>query len=161
MPGCAITEALNTIGDGLQKEAARRIVQCFSDADLPIQVKRFSRSKPNNRFRILCFVQKNTESVVINTDMWGFGGMAFQMRIYNSDSFGRLDELSKNIRRQILNGRDCSFCWPKCNGKQYSFTYRETDYIKCRNFGRNFRFRVVDENDITSLIALVKREIDL
>ena len=161
MPGCEITEALNTIGDELQKEAARGIVQCFLDTDLPIQVKRFSRSKPNNRFRILCFVQKSTESVVINTDTWGLGGMAFQMRIFNDDSFGRLDELSENIRGQILNGRDCSFCWPKCNGKQYSFTYGETDYIKCRNFGCNFRFRVVDENDITSLTALAKREIGL
>ena len=161
MSDCEITEAINNIGDEVQREAANKIVQCFSDAGLPVKVKRFSRSKPNDRFRILCYVQKNKESVVINTDMWGFKGTAFQMRLFNNDSFQKLDELSENIRGQILNGRDCGFCWSKCDGRQYSFSYGGTEYIKCQNFGCNFRFRITDENDAASLIALTQREIAL
>lgn len=156
-----ITEAINGITNELQRETASNIVRCFTEVDLPIKIKRFSRSNPNDRYRILCFVQKNKESVVINTDMWGFKGMAFQMRIFNIDSFKRLDELSGNVRDQILNGRDCGFCWSKCDGRQYTFSYGERDYIKCQNFGCNFIFRIADENDAGSLISLVKREIDL
>ena len=161
MPDCDITEAINNIGDELQRETASRIIHCFTEAGLPVKVKRFSRSKPDDRYRILCFVQKNKESVVINTDMWGFKGMAFQMRICNNDSFVKLCELSENIRGQIINGRDCGFCWSKCDGRQYSFSYDGRDYIKCQNFGCNFKFRIADENDAASLIALAQGEIAL
>ena len=155
-----ITEATNEIDDEIQREAASRIIQCFLDADFPVKVKRISRSKPNDRFRVFCFAQKNKESVVINTDMWGFKGMVVQMRIFNNDSFKKLDELTENIRKQILYSRDCGFCWTQCAGKQYYFSYNGIEYIKCQNFGCNFKFKIADENDIASIIALVKREID-
>jgi len=155
-----IVEAIDSIEDELQKEMAGKIVRCFSEAGLPVKVKKFSRPKSNDRFRILSFIHKGRESVVINTDMWGFSGVAVQMRIFNNNSFERLDELTENLRSQILNSRDCGFCWSKCEGKQYSFSYGGTKYIKCQNFGCNFKFKITDENDVAGLIALTKREID-
>ena len=154
-------EAINSIADETQREAASGIVRRFSEAGLPVKVKRLSHSKPCDRFRILCYVQKNKESVVVNTDMWGFGGLRIQMRIFNGESFERLNELSENIRSQIVNGRDCSHCWPKCDGKQYRFSYGGTEYVKCQNFGCNFRFKIADEADADNLTALTEREIGL
>ena len=156
-----ILDATNEIMNDIQRNAAFRIVQCFTDAGLPIKVKRLSRAKPNDRFRIFCFAGKVKESVVINTDMWGFDGLRIQMRITNPDSFARLDELSENIRKQIIGGRDCNYCWDKCNGKQYAFSHNGMEYIKCQNFGCNFKFKIESEDDIISLIALAQREIDL
>lgn len=142
-----------------EKEAARQIIALFVKAGLSLKIKRYFVPKLCDTFRVLCFIKKGGEAVIINTDGFGFEGMTIQLRILNGDSFARLDELTKNIRAQILNAADCRFCSSKCGDKRYVFTYNGASFIKCQYLCANFRLKVASQEDIASVTALTEREI--
>lgn len=154
-------EIIAAINGENEKEAARQIIARFVRAELPIKIKRYFLPKLCDTFRVLCFIKKSGEAVIINTDGFGFEGMTIQLRILNGDSFARLDELTQNIRAQILNAADCRFCSSKCGDKRYVFTYNGASFTKCQYLCANFRLKVADKDDIESVTALVEREIAL
>ena len=73
--------------------------------------------------------------------------------------FERLNELSENIRKQILNATDCSYCSSKCECKKYIFTYQGNEYTKCRFICNNFYFQNISNNDINDLMDIINNEI--
>lgn len=159
-----LDDILTDINSDVAKKTARQIIRLFDEAGLTIKVKHIFPMKPTAYYRVLCFIKKSKETVIINTkqDNGPAGvveGMNIQLRIENENSFTTLDDLTENIRRQILNASDCRFCSPKCDGKRYIFTYHGTEYTKCQMLCSNFRLRVTDENDINSIIKLVGLEI--
>lgn len=146
------------------KEQARQIIKLFDEAGLTIKVKNIFPLKPNAYYRVLCFIKKSKETVIINTkqDNGPSGvveGMTIQLRIEDENSFAKLDDLTENIREQILNASDCRSCSSKCDGKRYVFTYHGTEYTKCQFLCSNFRFRVADDNDVDSVTKLVEQEL--
>ena len=155
-----LDEIIAVVDGDLNKEATKQIVGCFERAGLPIKVKRYFLPQLKDTFRVLCFIKKSSETVIVNTDGFGFEGLTIQLRILNSDSFVRLDELSENIRNQILTAGDCSYCSIKCDGKRYVFTYNGSEHSKCQMLCSNFRFKIEDEADIAGILKLVEREIE-
>jgi len=144
-----------------QKSATRQIVRRFAEAGLPIKVKRYFLRHLEDAFRVLCFIKKSGEAVIINTDGMGGNGMTIQLRILNGESFARLDELTESVRNQILHANDCRYCSPKCGKKRYVFAHRGAEHVKCQFLCSNFRLMVENKNDIASVMALVERELDL
>lgn len=146
------------------KKTARQIIKLFDEAGLTIKVKHIFPLKPSAYYRVLCFIKKSKETVIINTkqDNGPLGvaeGMNIQLRIEDGDSFTKLDDLTENIRGQILNAGDCRFCSSKCDGKRYVFTHHGTEYIKCQYLCNNFRLTVADEHDVGSITKLVEHEL--
>jgi len=154
-----LEEVVAAISGAPQKEAARQVARLFTEAGLTLKAKRHIMPQYGIVFRLQCYIQKSKETVILNTDGFDFIGMSVQVRIVNPDSLTKLDTLSVNIRKQILNGNDCRFCGDKCDGKRYQFTYNGTDYVKCHMLCSNFRFQVADQDDVNSVTALVAREI--
>jgi hypothetical protein len=155
---------LADIDGTVAKRTARQIIKLFDEAGLTIKVKHIFPTKPSAYHRVLCYIKKSKETLIINTkqDNGPSGvveGMNIQLRIEDANSFTKLDDLTDNIRRQILNASDCRFCSPKCEGKRYIFTYHGTEYTKCQMLCSNFRLRVTDENDVDSVTTLVEQEL--
>ena len=154
-----LEEVVAVIQGEPQKEAARQVARLFLEAGLTVKIKQYQATKMRGVYRLLCFIQKHKEDVIVNTNGFDFDGMSVQVRIVNPDALTRLDELSEGIRNQIINGNDCRFCWDKCDGKRYQFTYNGTDYVKCHMLCSNFRFQVENAEDADSIIKLIEREI--
>lgn len=160
-----LLEVLVADVDGaVAQRAARKIINRFADAGLPMKVKHIFPLKPSAYYRVLCFIKKRKETVILNTkqDNGRAGvveGMTLQLRIENANSFAALDDLTLAIREQILSGGDCQFCSPKCDGKRYVFTYRGVAHTKCQMLCSNFRFRVSEDKDVESLLHLVEQEL--
>ena len=143
-----------------QKETVRRVIHAFAEAGLPIKVKRYFLPELKDTFRVLCFIKKSSEAVIMNTDGFGAEGMTLQMRLLNDTSFARLDALSEGIRHQIIHAGDCQYCSIKCGDKRYSFTYDNVAYTKCQFLCSNFRLKIANGNDVESVMALVQGELD-
>jgi len=147
------------------KDAARAILRRFDEANRPIKVKHLFPEEPCGYYRVQCFVKKSKEAVIINTKTDDghkntIGGMNVQLRIENRDTLTKLDEMSDNIRDQILGAGNCRHCCTKCEGKQYSFAYKGTDYLKCHFICSNFRFSSFEAGDLPSLMRILGGEID-
>jgi len=154
-----LDEVIAAIKGEPQKEAARQIARRFMDTGLTVKRKCYQAVQMQGVYRLLCFIKKNKEAVILSTDDFGFNGMSVQVRIQNPESLSRLDVLSENIRNQIVNGNGCGFCSTKCEGKRYQFAYNGTDYTKCHMLCSNFRFQVANPDDVDSVAALVEQEI--
>ena len=158
-----LRDILANIESQPDKEITHRIIQLFTNAKLPIKVKHHDPDAPWNWYRISLYNQKNTETVIISTKT-GYGknavaGLNLQFRIKNSLTFSNLNEFSPNIRKQILTGRDCSYCLTGCKGSDYIFEYQGNTFIKCMNIGCNFRAKNIEKNDIPSILTIINMEI--
>jgi len=90
-----------------EKDAVRQIVQSFVECGLSVKVKQYHQPCMQGTFRILCFIKKSAESVIINNKGMGRDGVSIQVRIEDRSTLERLDCLGENIKTQILNAGDC------------------------------------------------------
>ncbi len=142
-----------------ERETARQIVNCFIGRGLPVKVKQYTQPCMEGTFRILCFIKKSSEAVIINNKGMGREGVSIQVRIEDRTTLNKLDDFSENIRNQILNSANCSYCSSKCGDKKYIFTYQECEYIKCHFLCNNFTFQNIGKSDIDSLMYIINNEI--
>ena len=156
-------ELLETIitafGSKEEKNLARQIVKCFTDNGLPVKIKQYHQECMKGTFRILCFIKKSTEAVIINNRGMGHDGVSFQVRLDDRSTLSKLDDLSENIRNQILNSRNCGNCSSKCENKKYVFSYNKKKYSKCRYLCSNFSFLELNKADNICLMNIIKNEI--
>ena len=150
---------LSTIYEENEKEIVRQIVKRFTDCGLPVKTKQYDQACMEGTYRILCFIKKSAEAVIINNKGMGRDGMSIQVRIDDRSIFDKIDGLSQNVRNQILNAVNCGNCSPKCEGKKYKFSYEEVKYIKCHFLCNNFSFHNIDINDIGSIMDIINNEI--
>ena len=143
-----------------EKEIVRQIVKRFEDCGLPIKTKQYDQPCMEGTFRILCFIKKSAEAVIINNKGMGREGVSIQVRINDKGILDRLDDLSENVRNQILNSGNCRNCSSKCENKKYSFKYQKKAYLKCHFICNNFFFQNLDKNDIKCLLSIIKNEIN-
>lgn len=148
----------------IDKVCVEKILNIFHDAGLTIKVKHLFPDTPNAYYRILCFIKKSSEAVIINTrtDLGKEGvvdGLLLQIRIVNKNTFDILDQLSESIRSQIVGGNECRFCSAKCEGKRYEFVYAGTEYTKCQYLCSNFRLTIHDENAVEDVVRIIKDEL--
>ena len=142
-----------------EKDAARQIVRCFGECGLPVKVKQYHQPCMQGTFRILCFIKKSAEAVIINNKGMGRDGVSIQVRIEDRSTLERLDCLGENIKLQILNAGDCGYCSSKCDNKKYVFTHQDKSYVKCRFLCNNFTFQNLCKSDIPALVSIIKNEI--
>jgi len=150
---------LSTIDSYDEKDIIRKIVERFIDCGLPLKVKQYSQACMDGTFRILCFIKKSAEVVIINNKGMGRDGVSIQVRIEDRSTLDKLDDFSENTKNQILNAANCGHCSSKCN-KQYVFTYQKTKYEKCHFLCNNFTFQNMDKNDADSLVEIINTEIE-
>ena len=152
------------INQTIDKASIDKILPLFHDSGLNIRVKHLFPDTPNAYYRILCFIKKSAEAVIINTrtDLGKDGvidGLTMQVRIENQNTFDKLDQFTESVRSQILGGNECRFCSDKCEGKRYEFTYAGTQYTKCRYLCSNFCFKVHDEKALDDVISIITDEL--
>lgn len=150
---------LSSIYEENEKEIVRQIVKRFVDCGLPVKTKQYDQPCMEGTLRILCFIKKSTEAVIINNKGMGRDGMSIQVRIDDRSTLDKLDSFSQNIKNQILNAANCGHCSSKCEGKKYVFTYQENEYIKCHFLCSNFSFQNIDKNDIGDVMDIISNEI--
>ena len=151
---------LSTIDNNDEKEIIRQIVGRFLDYGLPIKVKQYHQPCMEGTFRILCFIKKSAEAVIINNKGMGHDGASIQVRIEDRNTLDKLGSFSENIKNQIINSANCGHCSSKCENKQYVFAYKEKAYVKCHFLCNNFYFQNMDKNDIDSLMEIINNEIE-
>ena len=150
---------ITTFNSDEEKELTRQIVKCFVEIGYPVKVKQYYQPCMKGTYRILCFIKKSAEAVIINNKGMGRDGVSFQVRMDDRSALEKLDDFSENVKNQILNAADCSCCSSKCEGKKYIFTYQEKEYIKCRFICNNFSFHNIKSNDINDLMYIIRNEI--
>lgn len=150
---------LSTFHTDNEKELARQIVKLFIDGGCPVKVKQYHQDCMKGTYRILCFIKKSAEAVIINNKGMGRDGVSFQVRIDDRSTLDKLDGFSPNIKEQLLNAGDCGDCSSKCENKKYIFTYQGNTYRKCHFLCSNFTFQNLDENDMKDIINMIANEI--
>lgn len=150
---------LTTFSSDNEKELARKIVGSFHDSGFSVKVKQYHQECMKGTYRILCYIKKSGEAVIINNKGMGRDGVSFQVRIDDRSAFEKLDTYSNNIKKQILNAGDCAYCSSKCENKKYIFTYQGNEYIKCHFLCNNFTFQNLEKNDINYLAEIINNEI--
>jgi len=150
---------LTTIHNENEKEAVRQIVDLFVEFNLPVKTKQYDQVCMEGTFRILCFIKKSAEAVIINNKGMGREGMSIHVRIDDRNILNNIDSFSPNIKNQILNAGNCGNCSSKCEGKKYVFTNQNNEYIKCHFLCSNFYFQNIEQNDISCLIEIINNEI--
>lgn len=155
---------MDDLDQAIDKVCVERILSIFHDAGLTIKVKHLFPDTPNAYYRLLCFIKKSAESVVINTrtDLGKEGvidGLSIQVRIENKNTFNMLEQFTESIRSQIVCANECRFCSTKCEGKRYEFTYAGIEYTKCRYLCSNFSLKVHDEKMVDDVVSIIKDEL--
>ena len=150
---------LSTIDGENEKEMVQQIVKRFVDCGLPVKIKQYNQPCMDGTFRILCFIKKSAETVIINNKGMGRDGMSVQVRIEDRSTLDKIDGFSQNIKNQILNAGNCGYCSSKCDGKKYVFTYQDNEYIKCHFICSNFSFQNIDKNDVDGIMHIINNEI--
>ena len=155
-------DLLNNIIENINGQAAknvvREILQCFHKKGFNIKIQHIIPNKSCGYYRMLCFVKKSKETVIIDTKKTrSLDGVGLKIRIEKKSTFEKLDEFTDNIRNQILNGVDCRYCGVKC--ERYTFSYHGKVYVKCQYLGCNFRFSKIDESDIAGIMEIVNGEL--
>ena len=150
---------LSTIYRESEKEIVRQIVTIFLDSGLPVKTKQYDQPCMEGTYRILCFIKKSAEAVIINNKGMGRDGMSIQVRIDDRRTLDKIDNFSQNVKNQILNAGNCGYCSSKCDSKKYVFVYQDSDYIKCHFLCNNFSFQEIDINDISSIVEIINNEI--
>ena len=156
---------MDDLAQTIDKVCVERILSIFHEAGLTIKVKHLFPDTPNAYYRILCFIKKSAESVIINTrtDLGKEGvinGLSIQIRIANKSTFDKLEQFTDSIRSQIVGANECRFCSGKCEGKRYEFAYAGTKYTKCQYLCSNFRLTVHDENTVDDVVNIIKDEVE-
>ena len=151
---------LSTIDANDEKEMIRQIVGRFLDCGLPVKIKQYNQACMSGTFRVLCFIKKSAEAVIINNKGMGCEGVSVQVRFEDRSALDKLDSFSENIKNQIINSADCGHHSPKCDNKQYSFTYKEKAYVKCHFLCNNFFFQNMNKIDVDSLMEIINNEIE-
>lgn len=154
-----LEKILTTFHTDDEKELARQIVKCFVEHGLPVKVKQYNQPCMKGTYRILCFIKKRAEAVIINNKGMGRDGVSIQVRIDDRRTLEKLDDFGENIKNQFLNAADCGYCSSKCEGKKYIFTYQGKEYTKCRFICSNFSFQDLKNSDIHELMYIIKNEI--
>ena len=155
---------MDDLDQTIDKVCVERILSIFHEAGLTIKVKHLFPDTPNAYYRILCFIKKSAESVIINTrtDLGKEGvinGLSIQIRIANKGTFDMLEQFTDSIRSQIVGANECRFCSAKCEGKRYEFAYAGTKYTKCQYLCSNFRLTVHDEETVDDVVSIIKDEL--
>jgi len=151
----SINDVYSSIDDEVSKKLTKNIVDLFVEHNLTYKI----RMGYGNIYRIFCFIQKSKEALIINSVGKNFGPYEIQIRINNKLTFDKLGHYSKNVRDQIIGGKDCRkpYC---CNcGKEYIFQYLDKNYRKCHMLCDNFYFRNLNDEDIDSILDIVRNEI--
>jgi hypothetical protein len=161
-----LKKIIENIDQKIDKKSVKLIVKYFENAGQKITFKHIFYDKPCAYFRILCYIKKSTESVIINTknDLGKSGvfeGLNIQLRIENKETFNKLNKFTENIRNQILEGNNCGHCSKKCEGKRYIFKYDNKEYIKCYMLCSNFRLKINNEEDLKNLMNIIENELKL
>ncbi len=161
-----LEKIMDSFSVSTDKINVKRILNVFLDAGLPIKVKHLFPDTPKAYYRILCFIKKSAESVIINTrtDLGKDGvidGLSIQICIANKKTFDMLGDFTESIRTQIIGGNECRYCSAKCEGKRYEFTYAGIQYTKCRYLNSNFRLTMQNENDVNNIVDIIKNELAL
>lgn len=156
-------EILAGLGEA-DRALTEAVVGQFIAAGLPVKLKRMFPGKPNEHWRLLCFIKKSAEAAIVNTrtDLGKEGvadGPNVQLRLADRAALADLDALSEPVRAQIAGAGDCRFCSTKCEGKRYVFEYGGTAYTKCHMLCSNFRLTAPDPRAAADIAALVRREI--
>jgi len=151
-----VDEVIESISDPVSREISERILRLFADNGLTYRIK----TGYGNVYRIFCYIRKSKEALIINPIGKNFGPFELQMRIKRQDTLDSLELFSPNVVRQILASKDCAgpFC-VNC-GSEYRFTYKGKPYRKCHMLCDNFVFRRLTDEDIDSVVSIVKSEID-
>lgn len=150
---------LTTYNTEDEKEMTRQIINRFVKCGFPVKVKQYNQSCMKGTYRILCFIKKNAEAVIINNKGMGRDGVSIQVRIDERSTLEKLNSFSENIKNQIINAGDCGYCSSKCEGKKYTFTYQGNEYTKCHFICNNFSFQNIRNNDIKDLMYIINNEI--
>lgn len=100
------------IKEASEKSLTEQVIKLFYDTGLTVKVKHIFLDTPNAYYRVLCFIKKSAESVIINTrnDLGKDGvvdGFNIQIRIVNHNIFNNLNQFTENIQNQIVNAHDC------------------------------------------------------
>ena len=155
---------IDSIPEEQGRELTRQVLALFCNAGLPISIKHCCPDTPNAYYRILCFIKKSEEAVILNTrqDLGKNGvvdGFNAQVRILDPSTLNNLDALTESVRSQILNAGNCGFCSEKCIGKKYEFTYAGTSYTKCRYLCNNYRLVPKDAQDVACILDILRAEL--
>jgi len=143
--------------DIVGKKLALQILNEFQDNGLTYKVK----TNDNMQLRAYCYIKKSKEAMILGTRGYKSDGtFEIQIRILDKTTFNKLDEYSDSVRNWILSApRNCRapHC---CNcGSEYKFIYQEKEYQKCHMLCDNFIFHHLNEEDIPSIMDIVRREI--
>ena len=133
---------LSTISKENEKKIVRQIVNRFVDCGLPVKTKQYDQPCMEGTYRILCFVKKSAEAVIINNKGMGHDSMSIQVRIENKSTFEKLNVFNDKVRNRILNANDCKYCSTKCEKNRYNFTFGGKKYVKCQYLCSNFIFKI-------------------
>ena len=149
----SVEDICKNIDDPNGKTITAEILNLFRDNGLTYKVK-----DDGSRYRIFCYIKKSKESVILGT-MDNRKGFIVQLRITDRTVLTKLDDLSENVRNCMLNGPNCNeSCFRKCE-TVYVFNYRDKEYRKCRTLICNFIFKNLQNEDIASLMGLIRNEI--
>lgn len=144
-----------------ERDLARKIVALFLGHGLSVKVKQYHQACMKGTYRILCFVKKSAEAVIINNKGMGREGVSFQVRLDDRSVLKNLDNLSDNLKNQIIAAADCGYCSTKCDKKKYIFTYQGQEYVKCHFLCNNFIFQNLDRDGNSDLLEIIDNEIKL
>lgn len=150
---------LSSIYEEIEKEMVRQIVKRFMDCGLPVKTKQYDQPCMAGTLRIMCFIKKSSEAVIINNKGMGRDGMSIQVRIEDRSILDKIGIFSQSIRNQIINAMNCRYCTTKCESRKYVFTYQGNEYTKCHFLCSNFSFQVMGENDIGDIMGIISNEI--
>lgn len=149
----SVADVCKNINDETGKTITAEILNLFHDNGLTYKIK-----DDGSRYRIFCYIKKSKESIIIGTRD-NRKDFIVQLRITDRTVFNKLDDFSENIRNSMLSGPNCKeSCFRKCE-TVYVFNYRDKEYRKCQALICNFIFDSLQNQDIVSLMSIIKNEI--
>lgn len=141
------------INDETGKTITAEILNLYQDNGLTFKIK-----DDGSRYRIFCYIKKSKESVIIGTKDCR-KHFIVQLRITDRTVLNNLDDFSENIRNGMFNGPDCRGLNCRNCETVYVFNYRNNEYRKCHTLLCNFIFFNLQNQDIASLMGIIKNEI--
>lgn len=153
-------ELLNTQTSDIDKKIIAEVLGLFRNMGHSIKIRTQWKAKDDMRpdaFRVFCYIGKSKESVIINTRSYEGSCFMLQIKIRNLSTLENLDLLSENIQSQIINARPCRSCG--CPEKAYAFSFNGQTYRKCHMLCDNFQLSHFSEEDVDSVIRIVKSEL--
>ena len=154
-------EIVDQIEGKAQKKLVRAALAAYKENNLTYKIRQAWKPKNDNGsyYRIFFYIKKSKESMILNTNSYDNPGFCIQLRIKDRSILNQLEKFSKNVQNTILNGSDCRA--PNCSndGCEYVFEYQGREYRKCHMLCENFVFRDFEEEDVESLMTIIRNEI--